>query len=292
MSFTEAFYKNKQIRCPSCINMIYGGDCFIVSTANPYADVPPDIVPKNVTTKPVSSSYRSDLRRQLVRIEKGTILKKAPADNIIDRDRARMNPEPLVGELYTRCEARHVCPVCGHFLPANSDSVRNRIIAIVGDTSSGKSLYISALIKQLQAKRFLRADQGMTLACLTPEVEDYYIREYFQPFFDQKRALPPTQRFLETTHTPLIYEISMRPTNDRPVKIFNLLIYDAAGENYIIQQRLVHYANYVLNADAIIFLADPLSMPAISGNLPTDLNSGNVSTRTANSVLVGLQALE
>lgn len=290
MSFTEALYKNKQIRCPSCISMIYAGDCPIVATADPFVDISPGIVPHTITTKPIPPVPGTNLRRKLVRIEKNTLLKKAPPDKTLEQGRARMNPEPLDRELYALCEARRVCHLCGYYLPVNFDSVKSKTIAIVGDNYSGKSHYIAALIKQLQEKKFLNVGQGLTFTCLTPDMENFYVMNYFQPLFDNKHIIAPSQRFTETTHTPLIYEISMQTTIQRPIKTLNLVIYDTAGEDYIIQQRLVRFARYALSADAIIFLADPISIPEILNNLPPNADYIKVPKRTANSGLEQLIA--
>jgi GTPase SAR1 family protein len=289
-NLTAPLFKDKKIRCPSCIFEIYAGDCPILATADPYADVSPGIVPNTITTKPVPPSPGTNLRTKLVRIEKNTLLKKAPLDNTREQSRARMNPEPLDRELYTLCEARRVCPLCGYYLPVNFDSVKSKTIAIVGDNYSGKSHYIAALIKQLQAKKFLDAKLGLTFTCLTPDIENFYVTNYFEPLFNNKHKLAPSQKSTEITHTPLIYEMSMQPTRQRPIKTLNLVIYDTAGEDYMIQQRLVRYARYALSADAIIFLADPISIPEILDNLPHDADYINVPKRTANRGLEQLIA--
>ncbi len=261
-------YRGKQHRCPSCINSINIGDCPIVATV--HAEVPPNIVPPGVPKQAVSS-------RNTVLIEKDTILKKVP----LKGPRLRMEGEQLTGELYTLTMACRRCPICEYRLPANFDSARSLTVAVVGDAFSGKSLYISALIKQLKSGKLMRVDQQLTFTCLTSDVEDHYTKTYFEPLFKHKRVLAKSKLTTETTHAPLIYELTVRSAMDRPAKTLNLVLYDTAGEDYIIQERLVQYTRYVLSADAIIFLADPITMPEIADRLSPDVLYGTAPERSA-----------
>src|SRR5438067_10145323 len=97
--------------CPFCIKEFYPGDSEIISTTT------------------------------------GKVLKPAPRG--WQRYKARISPEPLTGHAYTKELACRKCPHCSYLLPFNIERVRNFSIAVVGDTSSGKSWYLAALINQL-----------------------------------------------------------------------------------------------------------------------------------------------
>ena len=100
--------------CPNCIQSIYPGDCDIVS----------------VNIDPNTNTNR--------------ILVKAP-EGRLKRQYARINPQPIVGRLVLE-SAHRKCPFCGYLLPTNIEQVENINIAVVGDTFSGKSSYIAAII--------------------------------------------------------------------------------------------------------------------------------------------------
>ena len=268
MGVIEAFYKGNQRRCPSCINMIYAGDCAIAATVD--AEVPPDLVPLAFLVSSVSSVPGGPLRNTVL-IEKDTRLKKAPPQRSVQQHRARLEPEPLVGELYTLTMASRICPMCGYALPPNFDRVKSLTVAVVGDQLLAR-VSISLRYKQLKSGKLMRVDQPLTFTCLTNDMEDYYTINYFEPLFKHKQVLMPNQLLTETTHKPLIYELTVRPAKDRPVKTLNLVLYDTAGEDFVVQQRMVQFTRYVLNADAIIFLADPITMDEIASRLPAAVN--------------------
>jgi hypothetical protein len=288
MGVIEAFYKGNQRRCLSCINMIYAGDCVIAATVD--AEVPPDLVPPGVPRQPVPPVQGRPIKNTFL-IKKDTPLKKAPPQGSLWQHKARLEPEPLVGELYTVTMASRICPICGYALPYNFDSAKSLTVAVVGDTTSGKSLYISALIKQLKSGKLMRDNQPLTFTCLTNGMEDHYTTNYFEPLFEHKQVLKGSSKLTETTHDPLIYELTVRPAKDRPVKTLNLVIYDTAGEDYVIQQRMVQFTRYVLNADAIIFLADPMTMDKIVDRLPAGVNYDDAPGKSATDGLSKIVAL-
>jgi hypothetical protein len=271
MSIFDTFFDYKQCRCPSCLEMFYPGDCAIVSTVHDAQGKPGDI------DQP----------------DKLKVLKRAPAQGSLAQFNARRNPEPLTGDVYTRELAQRRCPHCGYLLPYNIENAKSMTIAIVGDFTSGKSIYISAMIKQIEEGKLVRTGQYTSFRCLTPGVKEYYKTNYFQPLFDGKQALRRTQATTETTHKPLIYELTVRPEPQRPAKHMNLIIYDTSGEDYMLQQRLVQYARYVLSADAIVYLADPVAMPEIADYLPSELRQSTALPRTPTEGLNNiLQLLE
>lgn len=247
MNPVDPFYVKRL--CPYCIQEFYPGDCKIVSTRN-----------------------------------KGTVLVDAPTG--LKRQLARRNPERLDGPKYLKEMACRVCPHCGHELPYNIERVDNISIAVVGDTYSGKSHFIAAFIHQLRdglagtdARRYVRFE------CLTQEVEDAYLKNFYEPLFIKKQRLAATQPAIDPTREPLIYELVIRESKDHPAKKINLNVYDAAGEDQANQSRVVQYSQYILNSDAIIFLADPITMPKIFASLPPHLQNAPVTGRKTATVL-------
>jgi GTPase SAR1 family protein len=251
MGITDTFYIKRT--CPNCIKEFYPGDCDIVSA----------------TIDPSTGTH--------------TILKAAPK-SVFLRNFARINPEPITGE-YVLQLGRRKCVHCGYLLPSNIEQVENINIAIVGDTFSGKSHYIGALIYQIQQGELQRADRYARFDCKTQDVEQDYRREIINPLFIDKQRLSATQAAVDSNRAPLIYELILSPSPEHPSRRINLVLYDASGEDFAIKERMVQFSRYVFHADAIVFLADPTSMPEVYKLLPAFLQNKSAQGRSSSSVL-------
>lgn len=239
--------------CPQCIQEFYPGDCDIVSTTT------------------IDSTTKTN-----------KVLKKAPRSGW-QQHLSRINPERIHHDLVLDLACRK-CPHCGYLLPSNIELVENINIAIVGDLHSGKSHYIAALIHQIQRGELQRTNRFARFACLTQKVEQDYRRDVIRPLFEEKKSPAPTQAATGLIE-PLIYELVMSPSPGYPTRRINLMLYDASGEDLAVRERMVMVARYVLNANAIIFLADPTTMDAIYKQLPVFLQNKLTTGRTASDVL-------
>ncbi len=163
MRLQDALYIKRT--CPNCIKKFYPGDCRIIST----------------TTK-------------------GKVLAAAPTGwkQIL----ARINPVPLNRDYVLELASRE-CPHCHYYLPVNIERVENISIAVVGDTFSGKSHYIAALIHQMRQGEIQRIDQFTRFDCLTQGIESEYIRDVMKPLFEDKQSPPPTQMSTDPHRPPL-----------------------------------------------------------------------------------------
>jgi hypothetical protein len=214
--------------CPSCFEEIYLGECRIVSGRT-----------------------------------SGKVLKE-PSKGLF----ARMNVEPLDGREYTLELAHRECPKCQYLLPPNIERTPTLTLVVVGDTFSGKSHYIAALIHQIKTDWMGNA----RLTCLTPEVEKTYTKQYFEPLFIKKQMLLPTPPAITTIAKPLIYKLAVSSSPKHPPMIANLMLYDASGEDFERQENLVQVARFVFNTTAFIFVADPFTIaPLLFRQLPSPL---------------------
>lgn len=224
--------------CPSCFEEIYIGDCKIVSGQTP-----------------------------------GKVLKEAP-EGWWERQLARLNPERLDTPQYTQESPHRECHECGYLLPYNIDHIPSITLAVIGDTFAGKSHYIASLLHQIKEEWMMHAEGYASLTCLTPEVEDMYIKDYLEPLYKNKQTLPrQTQQTTSLTAKPLIYELTMHQSPDKQLAAINLLIYDAPGEDYEREARLVQFARFVFNSGAFIFAADPVRIKPIFQQLPSQLQA-------------------
>jgi hypothetical protein len=234
--------------CPSCFSEIYLGECRIVSG-----------VTGNVLKEP-----------------KGVL--------------ARMRVEPLDGRTYTLELARRECTnnQCRYLLPPNTEKVPSITLVVVGDTFSGKSHYIAALIHQLKTEWLSNSTGFARFLCLTPDVEQTYIKEYFEPLFTQQQSLAPTQKAKSPYAKPLIYKLVVSLSPKHPTITTNLMIYDTSGEDFELAHRLVGFARFVLNTSAFIFVADPFTMPPIFKTLPPNVQAlirGRTAAERLNAII-------
>lgn len=215
--------------CPACGEKYYPGNCAIVSDA--------------LSTR-------------------GTELRPA-----IPGFLSRAFVTPLTGREMAKKMARLKCPnsACGKLLP-RSDTFT---IAIVGDVLSGKSHFIASCIHQLKQQ-----ETWQVLGCVRVSGQDdtdkRYNRNYYEPVYLHREQLDRTQTGRVVILEPLVYEVVFQEKLHRsPAKTITLLFYDSSGEDLTNLDRLTMYGHYVLDAAAVIFLADPLQMTGIVKELPS-----------------------
>ena len=172
------------------------------------------------------------------------------------------------------------CPHCRRKLPPGFLDLPQHIFSIVGAPSSGKSYYLSVLIRTLQKTLF--KNFGVTLRDADPAgnailnqmisrlfsqatPQDAYIAktdlegELYEtlPRFGQKVKLPK----------PFIFKLS----NPRdPSGDFSMVFYDNAGEHFQPGRNSTDSpgAQHISVASGIFFLFDPLSSPDFLRKLP------------------------
>ena len=210
-------------------------------------------------------------------VNSGKVLAKPPEG--LARVVSRMWLTPLDGPMYTSEMARRQCPTCKKLLPLRFEVSQNFNIAIIGDTISGKSHYIAAFIHQLEMGGLAQIQNLYTrFAWLGTDNEITFKNNYYEPLFEKllvlpatQSASPPSQGSLALTE-PLVFQLAIRDkAEERYAKNFNITIYDISGEDIADPMRMVQFAPSILQADAIIYLADPLSMPGLVGQLPAHL---------------------
>jgi len=231
--------------CPSCFRTNFIGDCRILSG-----------------------------------IGEHRVLKAAPKSPR-QIDQAHKNPESLDTPFYGRELACRECPSCGYLVPREIEHFPSLALAIVGDTFSGKTHYITTLLHQLREEWINHTQSFMRLHCLTPDVETNFLRSYEQ-LFVENLALGPNTRTVDIPMVgkatkPLIYNLSIGSSLQEPPTTINLMLYDIAGEDFQ-RERLVQVAPFALGADAFIFVADPITMHPVLERLPASMQKNIKNT--------------
>ncbi|HEU5376033.1 MAG TPA: hypothetical protein VFV38_11375 [Ktedonobacteraceae bacterium] len=244
-AFYNSLFTEERRFCPRCHVAFYPGECDIVATFPPHT------------------------RGEVLHIAKKGAW-------------ARKNPRPIAGDDMLRLATRQ-CPMCNYYLPRNIDTTPLINIAVVGDVGSGKSHYIASLIKQLQEHRVVPDNEYFRLISMTPLVEQRYHQEYLGKLFGAHEPIQRTRLLAPGEMIdPLIYELTFRRSGDHWPKTVNLAIHDASGEHYTTQEHIVEFTRYVINANGLIYLADPVALREIRKALPQHvIHAADIRSPTA-----------
>jgi hypothetical protein len=189
---------------------------------------------------------------------------------------ARFYIKSLDGEHYTLHNARRECPHCKKLLPRNLEVDPSFTIAVIGDVASGKSHYITTLLHQLKEGELVQ--QGDVRARFTPLTEEANatFKKYEQTVFGEHKTLPATRPHIQPSgdtpdkQEPLIFrlQIGAQVNGQYRNHLMNLIFYDLAGED-ITQERNLRSSGWpILQAQGIISIVDPLSIPNLLYRLP------------------------
>jgi hypothetical protein len=154
------------------------------------------------------------------------------------------------------------CPSCGAAVAAGWTSHSSTCIAMAGARTTGKSIYIAVMIKQLEQ---YAAQVGMDVRP-TEAVEPTFTEFYLKPLYEQRNIMRPTDSLaIESAYQrePLIFVITAKDGS-----LHHLVIRDVAGEDLEKPDELKSgQLNFFANADSVFFLFDPLRVPEIKNQL-------------------------
>ena len=166
--------------------------------------------------------------------------------------------------VHADCRGRTFLRICGHChsqLPTHFGAADARLIALVGAKESGKTVFMTVLLHELQH----RAGRQFGLAVLGA---DEHTMEHFRS--DYEDALYHEGRLHQQTRTsvgdrgrrPFVFSISrVRRSFGREVVDRSLFsFFDTAGEDLRSAESVERHVRYLAAADGIVLLLDPLQM--------------------------------
>ncbi len=172
-------------------------------------------------------------------------------DNLSDRYLHGTYEEDSSGFIYRAVDAFgaatkvRICPHCHNVLPSEFGKYPVKYISIVGITSSGKTVYLSQLLNQIE-EFFVRA--GLTV------VGTYEEAERFLEYHKIQKDLPlPRGNAADGLMPPLALNVKCNQTQ----QIYTLVFYDIAGENCVRPLQMEKYGPFIRNSDGILFMIDP-----------------------------------
>lgn len=169
---------------------------------------------------------------------------------------------------------KHVCPTCHNELPESTLSGRDMIISIVGARATGKSHFVGVIIKELRDRIAVSFDGAME------GFSDSYKRwqtTFGQYLYDQSRKLEDlTASSLvdvnNGAYRPLIFKLKLRKKSlfKKEIESFTFVFFDTAGEDLNDEDTMSTVNKYICKSAGIIFLLDPMQIPAVSNQLDPD----------------------
>lgn len=163
-----------------------------------------------------------------------------------------------------------VCPHCHNELPSQFGSTGSRTIALIGAKESGKSHYIAVLINELTNR--VGMSFNASLNALDEQTRQRYKQDFRRFIYVDRVTIPPTNsaRANMNVRYPLTYRFSIKRRGLLPfdgLRVSSLSFFDTAGEDLDQLDLMSTETKYLANSDGIIFLLDPLQIPAVRGLL-------------------------
>lgn len=142
------------------------------------------------------------------------------------------------------------CPCCHNSLPEKYGKFPVVFIAVLGITKSGKTVYLSQLLKNIS--RYL-TQSGFSIS-VTPEelnkfVEDHPVR---------KSTGTEGYKLPDNTSEVLPQPIPLTIENNKTHEIYTIVFYDIAGEDCVKPSKMDKYGPFIKNANAFLMIIDPM----------------------------------
>lgn len=174
---------------------------------------------------------------------------------IVDHSRMKsLNTDPdgfvisCTDNVFGKESRDRVCPECHNPLPTNYGKNSVKMISIIGVTGSGKTVYISQLLKGM--------DEYVNKAGLSAFFTSTHERDFVENNMVKKGMPLPDSTSPGTLSQPMFYDLS-QPNAGNGRREDTIVLYDIAGENCRQASDMIKFAKFVENSDGIIILIDP-----------------------------------
>jgi len=173
-------------------------------------------------------------------------------------DAGSMTCESCQGAMVEVCTE----PSCRFEFPPGWRETPSTCVVMAGARASGKSMYIAVLVKQLEQFGELA---GFRVSHATHASMMLYRTVYERPLFEQRGILAPTGRISSADayqREPLVLDIAPRSGSRH-----YLVLRDVGGEDLEAASLDMENLRFMANADGVLFLFDPLSLPDVREQL-------------------------
>lgn len=169
-----------------------------------------------------------------------------------------------------------VCPYCHNPFPLGFGKNRVKYISIIGTTGSGKTVYISQLLKGMQD---YASKVGLN-AFFTSDHESNFIKNN-----QVKQGKPlPDSTAPQSLSQPMFYDIVREENGVQTTD--TIVLYDIAGENCRIGNDMNRFGEFVKHSDGMVLLIDPKQLGFLSIELDEDeIDAPSLVLTTLHSVM-------
>lgn len=192
-----------------------------------------------------------------------------PQTNLFSKAMNRLNSQrEATCPTCDRVTSKRICPACHFELMYDTGTTKEEVIAVIGGRGTGKSSYISVLIQRL--KNEVGSDFNAAVMAIGDITRERYENDFYKPIYRDKKQIKGTQsgNVNAITKTPMVFRVTLENKGRR--RAVNLVLFDTAGEDMCSLDLMSAEARYILYADAIIFLLDPLQIESVREQLPED----------------------
>jgi hypothetical protein len=163
-----------------------------------------------------------------------------------------------------------VCPSCHNNLPESTLKGRDMIISIVGARDTGKSHFVGVIIKELIDRISVKFGGAMVGF---DDSMSRYETNFGQRLYVNLQKLDLTQSSEQSidngAYRPLIFTLNIKKKGlfGDSIDCSTFVFFDTAGEDLNELDTMATVNKYICKSAGIIFLLDPMQIPAVSNQL-------------------------
>jgi hypothetical protein len=230
------------ITCPYCFNTFEPKDVHFRSVDKNQ----PPIIDRNLSEYNQSRNYSAN----------ATLL-PAYTERNMDIGRLIYNYGIPIGYRETSFIETYIrlCPFCHNNLPTDSGVHEQRMIALTGNTQTGKTVFLLSLMDGIRQLGY----RGLAQWQEDPFVQD----DYYRPKLNELKTtlvLPPPTPYIALP--PKTYTLTVRNKSD--FKKYCISFFDMPGESLNDPEHLREFGRFIQKADGIVFMIDPVGFPGIN----------------------------
>lgn len=169
-----------------------------------------------------------------------------------------------------------VCPSCHNKLPESTLLGKDMIISVVGSRDTGKSHFVGVIINELIER--ISVKFGGAMEGFDDTMTRYKAGAYQKLYLDlQKLDLTKSsvQDVNNGAYRPLIFTLKLKHKSflREQIESFTLVFFDTAGEDLNDEDTMSTVNKYICKSAGIIFLLDPMQIPAVRNQLDENIVS-------------------
>ena len=181
---------------------------------------------------------------------------------------------------------KRVCPSCHNELPESTLTGKDMIISVVGSRATGKSHFVGVIIKELRDR--ISVSFGGSLEGFADSYQRWQTN-FGSRLYDSNMKLDLTKSSVQNVdngaYRPLIFKLKLKHKVlfKESIESFTFVFFDTAGEDLNDEDTMSTVNKYICKSAGIIFLLDPMQIPAVSSQLDetTVKRAAAIDIRTA-----------